>query len=367
MEHINRRLLSLLSLLSLLLLPALVASLFTGCGGGEKPAEKSAAGFTVIDSLGREVHLNAPARRAIVENAYNAELITAIGAIEQVAGVDYYIYQDQEGFNHRFTENMLIGKGKGEVNYERIIELNPDVFITTSNSAWTTTEEKLKPFGIPVLIVDAYYTDQFAKNVALLGKIFGREREAQEFGDYFTSKLAYIEERLKDVPKKTVYFEYRTAGTTTIPGDYFYYMVNYAHADNIFADAKNVHINPETVPLKNPSYIIKVSDTDVFSSYVPPTAKDMQKIYEGIISRPGWDDTDAVKNGNILLLSHYVHGGASKLVGTMYIAKFLYPEELPDLEPEEVFKTWVEKYQQLPYIAGHTRPAFPLPATAKSP
>lgn len=364
MEHANRRL---LSLLSLLLLPALVASLFTGCGGGEKPAEKSAAGFTVIDSLGREVHLNAPARRAIVENAYNAELITAIGAIEQVAGVDYYIYQDQEGFNHRFTEDMLIGKGKGEVNYERIIELNPDVFITTSNSTWTTTEEKLKPFGIPVLIVDAYYTDQFAKNVARLGKIFGREREAQEFGDYFTSKLAYIEERLKDVPKKTVYFEYRTAGTTTIPGDYFYYMVNYAHADNIFADAKNVHINPETVPLKNPSYIIKVSDTDVFSSYVPPTAKDMQKIYEGIISRPGWDDTDAVKNGNILLLSHYVHGGASKLVGTMYIAKFLYPEELPDLEPEEVFKTWVEKYQRLPYIAGHTRPAFPLSATAKSP
>ena len=53
-----------------------------------------------------------------------------------------------------------------------------------------------------------------------------------------------------------------------------------------------------------------------------------------------------------LLLAHYAHGGASKLVGTMYIAKFLYPEQLPDLHPEDVFKVWLEKYQHLPYIEG---------------
>lgn len=47
---------------------------------------------------------------------------------------------------------------------------------------------------------------------------------------------------------------------------------------------------------------------------------------------------DAIKQNHILLLSHYAHGGASKLVGTMYIAKFLYPDKLPDLHPEEVFK-----------------------------
>lgn len=346
--------------LTLLFVTAFAAAILTGCGKSEKPPAKENAALTVTDSIGREIQLKGPARRAIVENAYNAELITAIGAIESVAGVDYYIYQDKEGFNHRFTEDMLIGKGKGEVNYEKVIDLHPDVFITTNNSTWSTTAEKLKDFGIPVVVVDAYYTDQFAKNVALLGKVFGREEAAQELSDYFTSQLAYIDRQLKDVPKKTVYFEYRSAGVTTIPGDYFYKMVEYAHADNIFAAAPNVRIDPEAVALKNPSYIVKVSDTDVFSSYIPPTADDMQRIYDGIVSRPGWAHTEAVEKGNILLLSHYVHGGASKLVGTMYIAKFLYPEELPDLYPEEIFKTWVEKYQQRPYIAGHTRPAFSL-------
>ena len=80
----------------------------------------------------------------------------------------------------------------------------------------------------------------------------------------------------------------------------------------------------------------------------------MKAIREELKSRPGWDEIDAVKNDNILLLSHYVHGGASKLVGTMYIAKYLYPDLLPDLHPEQVFKDWLEKYQKLEYIEGHT-------------
>lgn len=57
-------------------------------------------------------------------------------------------------------------------------------------------------------------------------------------------------------------------------------------------------------------------------------------------------------------MSHYLHGGASKLVGTMYIAKFMYPEHLPNLHPEEIFKDWLEKYQHLPYISGHSCPAY---------
>ena len=160
--------------------------------------------------------------------------------------------------------------------------------------------------------------------------------------------------------KKTLYFEYRTEGNTTVPGNFFFNMVEFSGAENIFKDSENVQIDTEAVVDRNPQYIVKVSAPDVYSSYYPPTDEDMAKIKEDIVSRPGWDEIDAVKNDNILLLSHYVHGGASKLVGTMYIAKFLYPEQLPDLHPEQVFKDWLEKYQKLDYIEGHTSPAFSL-------
>ena len=154
-----------------------------------------------------------------------------------------------------------------------------------------------------------------------------------------------------------------------MPGDYFHNMVVFAGARNLYDDAVNVEIDPETVILRNPEYIVRVGTTNVNGRYVPPTPEEFRRRKDDIVSRPGWDEIDAVRNDRILLLSHYSQGAASKLVGTMYIAKFMYPEHLPDLNPEEVFKTWLEKYQGLPYIAGHTVPAFSLdgPADPGSP
>ena len=87
-----------------------------GCGGINPPHPASSSNETantqtrtITDSIGRQVVLPRNISRAAITNAYNAELITAIGAADKIAGVDYYIYQDQEGFKNRFTENMLIG------------------------------------------------------------------------------------------------------------------------------------------------------------------------------------------------------------------------------------------------------------------
>lgn len=347
-------------LITALLAIVFCACLLAGCGNDKQHSSDEKNKISITDSLGRQVVLDKPVSRAVVANAYNTELINAIGAIDDVVGVDFNIYQDQEGFKNKFTKDMVIGKSQRELNYEKIIELKPEVLILTSNGAWQDAEAKLSPFGIKVINVDAYYTDKFEDNLLLLGKIFGKEKEAVECADYFSAKLKYIDEQLKNVPRRSIYFEYRKAGNTTIPGNYFFEMVNLAHGDNIFKEAKNVNIDIEAVIEKNPQYIVKVSDTNVFSSYNPPTVAEHKTIYDNICSRPGWDQIDAVKNKRILLLSHYVHGGASKLVGTMYIAKFLYPEYLPDLHPENVFKDWLTKYQHLDYVAGHTYPAFKL-------
>ena len=314
--------------------------------------------MTVTDSIGRNVEIPYPVTNAVVANAYNVEIINAIGALDSVTGVDYNIYQDKESWKNKFTEDMVIGKSQKDLNYEKIIELAPEVLILTGNGTWEEAEKQLEPFGIDVIVCNAYYTNEFEKSCDILGKIFGKEKEAEELSSFFMDKLDYIQEQLKGVEKKTVYFEYRTEGKTTVPGDFFYYMVEYSGGDNVFKDASAVQVESEAVVEADPEYIVKVSAPDVYSSYYPPTEEEHKAIKEELISRPGWDEIEAVKNDNILLLSHYVHGGASKLVGTMYIAKFLYPEQLKDLHPESIFKEWLEKYQKLDYIEGHTYPAF---------
>lgn len=336
-----------------------VVLMFVGCGNQATKNEQVKT-HVIVDSIGRKVELPYPVTKAVVANAYNTELINAVNAIDNVVGVDYNIYKDPTGFKGKFKENQVIGKSQREPNYEKIIELAPQVFILTGNGAWQDAEKKLKDFGIKVVVCDAYYTEKFAENCQLIGDIFGKEKEAKELSTYFSEKLNYIKDKLKNVEKKKIYFEYRRIGNSTVPGDYFYKMVEYSGGENIFADAKNVQVDPEAIIKRNPDYIVKVSNINVQSTYEPPTLEEHKAIKQELMNRPGWNAINAVKNDRILLLSHYVHGGASKIVGSMYIAKYLYPEELKDLHPEMIFKDWLEKYQHLPYIKGHSYPAYKL-------
>lgn len=328
-----------------------------GCAddNGRRKAEQQKT-IVVTDSVGRKVELPYPLERVAACNVYNAELITAVGAIDKIVGVDNYIFKDQSGFKNRFNEAQVFGISQNAMNYEKLAELSPQAVIITGEGTWRDAQEMLDRFGIKVIVINSYYTDQFADNCRLIGRIFGREEQAEELVNYFNDKLAYIQKQLQGVPRRSLYFEYRTLGKTAVPGDYFYKMVEYSGADNIFAAAKGSQVDQEAIIEKDPQYIVKVADANAYSSYQPPTIEEEKAIKKELVLRSGWAGIDAVRNDRILLLSHYLHGGASKLVGTIYIAKFLYPEYLPELHPEEVFKTWLEKYQQLHYIKGHAYP-----------
>ncbi|WP_371377582.1 ABC transporter substrate-binding protein [Sporomusa aerivorans] len=346
---------------SLICVILVIASLFVyGCGSKNAAVQSSAATQVIEDSLGRKVEIPAPVKRVVVSNSYIAELINCIGALDAIVGVDYGIYEQQDIYRGRFNENSVIGKSTRELNYEKIIELKPDALLITGNGAWAEAEKKLADFGIKVIVIDIYYTDKFAENCLLAGKIFGKEKEAQAYYHFFAEKLNYVKEQLRNVPKKRVYFEYKREGNTTIPGDYFARILEYANTENIFADAKNVQVNADAVIMRNPDYIVRVGKANVVTQHKPPAAGEFAQIKQEIMARPGWSEINAVKNGNIFLLSHYAQGGASKITGTLFLAKYLYPKELPDLNPEAVFKEWLTQYQHLEYRSGHTYPAFEL-------
>lgn len=336
----------------------IIVHLISGCSLLNE--EKIYNGF-VIDSVGRKIELNLPIKSAVVANSHNTELINSIGnSIDKVIGVDSGIYNDQFAYQYRFKEENLIGQNQRALNYEKIVNLNPDILIISGNGYWQEAEKQLKPFGIKVVVLNAYYSDKFRENCELVGKLFGYETEAEEFINYFENKLEYINKNLKNIPKRKLYFEYRGAGTTVTPGRPYYKMVEYSHAKNIFDDAVSPYVDSEEIIRRNPDYIVKVSETNERGSYTPPSNKDFYIRKRLLVQRAGWEQINAIKNERVLLLSHYSFGGAAELVGTMYIAKFLYPEYLPDLHPEEVFKTWVTKYQRLPYAEGHTYPRFSL-------
>lgn len=316
--------------------------------------------ITLTDNVGREVELECPVDTAVSALRYNNELIRACGAIDHIISVDLNTAQDREYWG-MFDPEEVIGKSQRELDYEKIVELDPEVVILPANGAYEEAIENLEPFDIPVFVISGYDTADFENQVKNIGTMFGTEEQAQKFYDYFDDKLEYIKKQLEGVEKRKLYIESTSDLTTIFPGDPMFDMVEYAFADNIFAvDYENVNkgeIDSEEVISRNPDVIIKlVTPAEAMSGtglYTPPTKDEFKAAYDSIITRAGWDEITAVKNDEIYFMTQFSHGGAGKLVGTCYIAKMLYPDLLPELDPAEVFRTWMEDFQGFKNIEGH--------------
>ena len=316
--------------------------------------------IVLTDNVGREVELPYPVETCAVALRYTNELIRACGAIDKVIAVDLNTAQDREYWG-MFDPDEVIGKGQRELDYEKIIELNPQVLILPANGSYEEAIEKLTPFGIKVFVISGYDTDDFANQCDNIGKMFAVEESAQNFKNYFLDKLEYIDKQLEGVEERTYYCESNADYSAVLPGNTFYRMFELAHGKNIFAEDSDTingkEVDPEEVLRRNPDVIIKVITPDSARTgtglYEPPEKEQFQTCYQNIISRPAWKDISAVKNDDVYFMTQFSHGEACKLVGTMYAAKWLYPDLLPDLDPDEVFRAWMEDFQGFQNVEGH--------------
>lgn len=350
-------------LIILLLVCSLVV--FAGCANNNEPQAEVPTTITLIDNAGREVELPYPVETVVVANRYNSELIRAIGAIDRVIAVDMNTAQDRE-FWSEFDPDNTIGRGQRELNYEKIIELAPQVLITPKNGSWEEDQEVLAPFGIKVFVVSGYDTFDFINQVTNLGKMFGEEQGAENFIAWYRGIADYITTNVAKVEPRTVFLETLTEFSTTFEGDFFYGMVDLSGGQHIFQTRPEgltgTVINPEDVILRNPEVIVKMITPDHALSgtglYEAPKPEQSRRVIEEIKNRPAWDEIAAVQNNEVYVMSQFGHGGASKLVGAAYMAKWIYGDALPGLDPVEIERQWMEDLQGFSFVEGHF---YPLP------
>ncbi|MGM9570726.1 MAG: ABC transporter substrate-binding protein [bacterium] len=293
------------------------------------------------DSVGRKVDVVCPPQRIIALNTDAAELICALGEEKRIAAVT-----DGDKFPPVLNQKQKVGVFTAP-SLEKILSLNPDLVIAYSGSVKSEALQQLSKSGVPVLLLDCYKLSSFKEDVRKLGKILQKEELAQEYLAAFDKYLKLIEDRVKQIPeekRKRVYIEsYSDYSTVSKSGAA--QMVETAGGINIAGDMSKTYnqVSPEWVVTQNPDVIIKGAGSSIVSGYHKDDSS-MKHAVDNIMRRVGWDKIQAVKTGNVFILSTDLWTGPRQLIGIIYIARWLYPDLFADLDPLKIHTEILEKY-----------------------
>ncbi len=277
MKHVKR--------IALIVALLLVSIMGLSCA---QQGSTSTGPIVVADMLGREVKLDAPAKKVVAINAADCEILYYIGAGDTLIGRGEYCNYPEE------VLNVPAVQSGSETNIEQIIALKPELVIMSTMAQKPEQAEMLANAGIAVYISDATTIEQAYQNIELIGQLTGKTTEAEAAVDGMKKSFASISEKAAGAEGKTVYFEVSpleyglwTAGQGTFMNE----IATLVGLTNAFADVQGWgEISEEQVLARDPDYI--VTTAMYFGEGMTPV--------EEILTRTAWQGMKAIKNSNVV-------------------------------------------------------------------
>ena len=325
---------------------------------------------TVSDVLDREVTFNSPAQRVIV--GFYPEDYMAIGteaAYDNVVGMSKYIWQARPAnwemyVKHRPSLADIPGIGRVDTktfSVEKVIALRPDLLLLADwqYKGLGTDIERIEQAGIPVLVVDynAQTLERHLKSTELIGVVTGQQERAAKIAKEYQERVEGISKRLAEanLPKPKVYTEFGSMGPSelsyTFGKNMWGAISTMAGGDNISAPFVEWwgKLNPEQVIASNPDVIVmtgyeSANSPDAMIMGQGVDKQEALKRLEGFKQRTGWSSLSAVKNNR--MFGAY-HGACRTIMDSAMIAfyaKAMYPELFADLNPDQAYFDFYEKY-----------------------
>lgn len=252
---------------------ALVLLLLAGCGESPPP---SAAARTLTDSRGKTVRVPVRPERIVSIVPSLTEMLFAVGAGGQVAGVTTWCDFPPEAKAKPKVGDIVI-------DLERLLALRPDLVVTVHSLTRKTTAD-LEGRGLPVFSIEAESFDEIARALETVGELTGRAAEGKRAAVELTRRVN--EASVSTAAGPTFYFEHSVDPLgTTGPGSYVGDALRRAGGRNIF-DGGWRQVDWESVVAADPEAILITHDRR-----------------EGLERRAGWKELRAVRNGRVHFLS----------------------------------------------------------------
>lgn len=311
--------------------------------------------ITITDELGREITLQAPIKAVYTDLWYQTEIVRAIGAADAIVSIDQTSNPDKTAANKEYFAKFAGLPDAGNFNspnWETIAASGAEVFFTRRNAPWQDAVEKLKPFGIEVVVVSTWDPKVLRAQLPNLGKIFGAEKGAAELAALYDDIDKLLAERLKGVEPKKVFFENNADFVTSLPGSGWHDTIVLGGGTNSFGDiaiantgSASVHtytVDPVEIINRNPDVIIHNGVDGQASGYEPWDQELLAEQAGRVIDRPGWNSIKAVQDKNVFVINNFFFSALGKQIGALAVAKWLHPEHFEDVDVDTYFARWLK-------------------------
>ncbi len=312
----------------LLLVVGITGSLFgTGCGRTPAPSPK-----TVVDYWGREISIPAQVERVVPIYYVLAEYICAMGARDKIVGIGL-VYANNyllEKFCPAVYEIPEIGRGG--LNLEALVELQPDVVICSNSTEMVDSIENL---GIVAFGTFPNTIEGILQQIQDTGVIVGHEEQAAKLVDFQKNWLDYVTSRtgnLGDDERPTVYYmreEFLETMGQGILSDIIALAGGKNVAQGLGESGRPMMVSLENVYQWNPEIII---------------IRDKSQItIEDVYADPAWQGIEAVRTQRI----YKEHSGWTEfrtetIFGIMEKARWFQPALFGELDVEAEYEKFVD-------------------------
>ena len=269
---------------------------------------------TYTDDAGREITIDEMPQRIVSHVPAITEILFALGLEERVVGVSDYCDYPEEAKLKPSVGNYF------NPSIENIVALDPDLVLTDGHSE---SIYGLDSLGITFIVIDPKDIDGILKDIELLGKFTGTEKEAKKLIDNMQQDMASMLARVEDAPKISVVYIFDANDPnnpwTAGPGSFADALINMAGGQNIAAQAQGawIQLNIEEIVRSDPRIIL--IDAGMGTAVI---SKDKLK------EHPIWRGMTAVKQDRIYSVdADLVNRPGPRIVqGMEEIAGIIHPE-----------------------------------------
>lgn len=304
------------------LLSFLMVFSLAGCGAVSQGASSTIPeknGIQLVDQVGREIHLEAPAQTLVSCYYITSYATIALGVSDRVVGLEKKaetrpIYKLAAP---EMLEKPQVGTLK-EFNVEATVALQPDLVLMPKKLM--DYADTLSELGISVLVVDPENQQKLEEMLTLIGKACGVEENAQVLIQYYNTQKERLAELTKGLDKPTVYFagnsDYLETATTAMYQDSLIHAAGGINAAKDIAGDYWTAVSYETLLAMNPDVMI-----------LPPKAA---YTVEDVLTDAQLSDLAAVKNKSVYQMPKDIEEWDSPVpsgvMGALWMASILHPD-----------------------------------------